>query len=128
MAVILHDCASEKERCGSAAHRRPPESGDGMTTGDPTHEKSGRPSKRKRAVCGRQRCCSSTFTQLRPPPVCTGRGIREVWEPPPLLAALLVSTGNPGLRDAFSVASSVHDRLRRSRGTQRFVKIAVYSA
>ena len=100
MAVILLNCAREKDQCGSAAHRRPPVSGDGMTTGDPTHDKSGRPSKQRRAVCGyvrprpRRRCGAhalsfSTVTQLRPPPVCTGRGIREERETTPAPSSLI---------------------------------------
>ena len=36
MAVILLDC-------GAATHWRPPESVDGMTTGDPAYGRSGRP-------------------------------------------------------------------------------------
>ena len=120
-----------------------------MTTGDPTHEKSGRPSVRKRAVCGYVRprprrrrgaraLSFSSVTQLRPPPVCTGRGVgpRAEWEPPPLRASLLLSTRPLGrLLDgllplhyegdrAFGVVVAWFDK-KRSRLIQNFAREAL---
>ena len=111
MAVSLHDCVSEKDRCGSAAHRRPPESGDGVTTGDPDsrEERTTQLAKESRVWASALLC--STFTQLRPPPFYTGRGVREVWEPPPLLAALSGSTRLAWrLHDGFLPLRGAHPR------------------